>query len=355
MKQSILTLALLLGGAALAQTAPTPPTTTPPAPAAPAQTAPAQAAPAQTAPAQTAPATPATPAADPQTVVAQVGSERFTLAQYEQAFRIAVARVLNSQGVPFTPEMLAEFAEARPEFLTQYARDRAVYQLARRSTQVPAAQIDEQVAEAKKDFENEADFAEALAATGFASEADLRADIERQAVVQAYLDATKNRFKFGDALVASFYNLNKAAFNRPAEACVRHILVATQAEGQAVLREVQGGGDFAAIARAKSQDPGSAAQGGDLGCLSPGDTVEAFDRASFSGAVNQPQLVQTEYGWHVLVVTRRNAAGLAPLTEVAPVIREQLARDAAQKYLDSQLARLTITTNKDAVTVAAPR
>nr|WP_221269603.1 peptidylprolyl isomerase [Deinococcus budaensis] len=347
-----MTLALLLGGAALAQTAPTPPTATPPAPAAPAQTAPAPTTPTQTAPA---PATPAAPAADPQTVVAQVGGERFTLAQYEQAFRIAVARVLNSQGVPFTPEMLAEFAEARPEFLTQYARDRAVYQLARRTTQVPAAQIDEQVAQAKKDFENDADFAEALAATGFANEADLRADIERQAVVQAYLDATKNRFKFGDALVASFYNLNKASFNRPAEACVKHILVATQAEGQAVLREVQGGGDFAAIAKAKSQDPGSAAQGGDLGCLSPGDTVEAFDRASFNGAVNQPQLVQTEYGWHVLVVTRRTAAGLAPLTEVAPVIREQLARDAAQKYLDSQLARLTITTNPAAVTVTAPR
>jgi peptidyl-prolyl cis-trans isomerase C len=348
-KQSLLTLALLLGGAALAQTAPVTPAPTPPAPTTPAQPTPATPAPA----APAAPATAATP--DPQTVVAQVGGESFTLAQYEQAFRIAVARVLNAQGVSYTPDMLTEFADARADFLTQYARDRGVYQLARRNTTVTAAQIDEQVAKARQDFATDAEFAGALTATGFGSEADLRADIERQAVVQAYLDSTKKRFNFGDALVASFYNLNRASFNRPAEACVKHILVATQAEGQAVLTELQGGADFAAVAKARSQDPGSAAQGGDLGCLAPGDTVAAFDRAAFGGALNQPQLVQTEFGWHVLVVTKRNAAGLAPLAEVAPVIREQLARDAAQKYLDSQLARLNITTNKDVVAVPAAK
>ncbi|GAA5514412.1 foldase protein PrsA [Deinococcus carri] len=342
MKQSILTLALLLGGAALAQTTPTTPTTPPPT------------APAPTTPAPTAPATPAQ-AASPQTVVAQVGTESYTLADFDRAFRIAVARVLNSQGVPYTPEMLAEFAEARPDFLTQFARDRAVYQLARRNTQVAPAQIDAQVAAARKGFASDAEFAEALKATGFDNEAELRADLERQAVVQAYLDSIKGRFTFGDALVQSFYNLNRASFNRPAEACVKHILVKTQAEGQAVLGAVQGGADFAQLAKEKSQDPGSAGEGGDLGCISPGDTVEAFDRASFNAPLNQPQLVQTQYGWHVLVVTKRNAAGLAPLSEVAPLIREQLARDAAQKYLDAQIARLNIQTNKAAVTPPATK
>ncbi|EYB68520.1 PpiC-type peptidyl-prolyl cis-trans isomerase [Deinococcus phoenicis] len=334
MKQSILTLALLLGGAALAQTAPTTPVPATPTPATPA---------------------PAPAAADAQTVVAQVGSEKFTLADYDRAFRIAVARVLNSQGVPYTPEMLAEFAEARPDYLTQFARDRAVYQLARRNTQVTPAQIDAQVAAARKGFASDAEFAEALQGTGFANEAELRADLERQAVVQAYLDSIKARLTFGDAVVNSFYNLNRASFNRPAQACVKHILVKSQAEGQAVLQAVKGGADFAQLAREKSQDPGSAAQGGDLGCISPGDTVDAFDRAAFSGPVNQPQLVQTEYGWHVLDVTKRTPAGLAPLAEVAPLIREQLARDAAQKYLDTQIARLNIQTNKAAVTLPAAK
>lgn len=350
MKQSLLTLALLLGGAALAQTTPTP---TPPAQPAPAQAAPAQTTPAQTtpAPATAAPAT-ATPApANAQAVVVRVGTENFTLADYERAFRVAVARVLNSQGVPYTPDMLAEFAEARGDFLTQYARDRAVYQLARRTTQVPAAQIDAQLADARKDFASDAEFIQAIQATGYENQADLRADLERQAVVQAYLNTVKGRFTFGDALVQSFYNLNRASFTRPAQACVKHILVKTQAEGQTLLRDLQGG-DFAKLAQERSQDPGSSAEGGDLGCIAPGDTVGAFDKSAFSAPLNQPQLVQTEYGWHVLVVSRRNQAGVAPLTEAAPLIREQLARDAAQKYLDAQIARLNVTTNKDVV--AAP-
>ncbi|MDL2344749.1 peptidylprolyl isomerase [Deinococcus sp. MIMF12] len=349
MQKSFLTLALLLGGAALAQSTGTPatPATQTPAsqtqPAAPAQT---PAAPASTTPASTTPATtaPAQTPADPQTVVARVGTETVTLGEYERAFRLAVARVLNSQGIPYSEEALGQFAGARTEFLTQYARDRAVYQLARRGTAVTAAQVDAQLVETQKGFGSDADFGEALAANGFANAAELRADIERELVVDAYLEGIKSRLRFGDALVASFYQLNRSAFAQPAQACVRHILVATQAEGQTILRDLTAGGDFAAIAREKSQDPGSAAEGGDLGCISPGETVEPFDRTSFAAPLNQPQLVQSEYGWHVLVVTRRTQAGVAPLTEVAPVIREQLARDAAQKYLDSQLARVTIST-----------
>lgn len=229
-----------------------------------------------------------------------------------------------------------------------------MYQLARRDTKVTPAQIDEQFASARKGFSSDAEFAEALQATGYGNEADLRADLERQAVVSAYLEGIKNRLRFGDAVVNSFYNLNKQSFNRPAQACVRHILVKTQAEAQTVLKDLQAGGDFAKIAQEKSQDPGSAAEGGDLGCIAPGDTVEAFDKAAFGGPVNQPQIAQTEYGWHVLLVTKRNQAGLAPLAEVAPTIREQLARDAAQKYLDAQIARLNIQTTPSVVAAPAP-
>lgn len=329
MQKSFLTLALLLSGAALAQSTGTP--STPTAPASPTQAAPAPA------------------AANPQTVVARVGSEVITLSEYERAFRLAVARVLNAQGIPYSEDALTQFAGARGGFLTQYARDRAVYQLARRGTAVTAAQVDAQLAETRESFDTDAAYREALAANGFASEAELRADIERELVVDAYLEGIKGRLTFGDALVSSFYNLNRSAFTRPAQACVRHILVPSQAEGQAILRDLAAGGDFAAIARQKSQDPGSAAEGGDLGCIEPGETVEPFDRTSFAAPLNQPQLVQSEYGWHVLVVTRRTPAGVAPLSEVAPVIREQLARDAAQKYLDSQLARIPITTTPAAL------
>ncbi|MVN87177.1 peptidylprolyl isomerase [Deinococcus sp. HMF7620] len=335
MKQILLTLALL-SGAALAQTTPATP-----APAAPATTTPA------TTPA---PAT-TTPAADPATVVARVGSETITLGEFDRAFRLAAARVVNAQGIPFEDSYLTEFANARPEFLKQYVRDRAVYQLARTAgNKVEAARLDEQLQEARADFESEAEFTEALAATGYASADALRAELERQGVVGTYLEGIQKRFTFGDAVVGSYYSINRARFTREAEACVKHILVPTQAEAQTIVKDLAGGADFAKIASDKSQDPGSAAQGGDLGCFGQGEMVETFDKASFTGPVGQVQTVQSQFGWHVLTVTKRNAAGLVPLTEAAPLIREQLARDAAQKYLDTQVARLTTESFPDRVT-----
>ncbi|UBV43617.1 peptidylprolyl isomerase [Deinococcus taeanensis] len=323
MKRFLLT-ALLLSGVALAQTsAPATPTT--------------------------APATTAAPAQDSTAVVARVGQESFTVADFDRAFRLAVARVLNAQGIPFEVSYLTEFAEARGDFLKQYVRDRAVYQLARVNNKADASTLDKQMQEARADFETDAAFQDALIATGYGSADELRAELERQAIVGAYLQGIQKRFTFGDALVNGYYNLHKDAFRQDPEACVKHILVTTQAEAQAITKDLTGGADFAVLAKAKSQDPGSAAQGGDLGCFGPGEMVDTFDAASFKGAVNQVQTVQSQFGWHVLVVTKRTQAGLLPLAEAAPRIREQLAREASQKYLDTQVARISSESFPDRV------
>ncbi|WP_229777521.1 peptidylprolyl isomerase [Deinococcus seoulensis] len=333
MKQLLLTAALLSGAAFLTTAS--------------AQTAPA------TTPASAAATTPA-PAKDPATLVGRVGKEDLTLAEFDRAFRLAAARVVNSQGIPFEDAYLAEFAEARPDFLKQFVRDRAVYQLARARQQADPAELDRQIADARSGFETDEEFAEALNATGYTDTADLRRELERQLIVGAYLGGVQERFTFGDALVAGYYNLHRADFAREQEACVKHILVPTQAEAQAITKDLAGGADFAKLAAEKSQDPGSAAQGGDLGCFGPGQMVETFDTASFKGPVNAVQTVQSQFGWHVLVVTKRTEAGTVPLADAAPVIRDQLGKDAAQKYLDAQVARLSTESFPDVVTVAAP-
>ena len=322
MKQFLLT-ALLLSGAALAQTDTTAPATPTPAPISAPQESTA--------------------------VVARVGTQTYTLADYDRAFRLAVARVLNGQGVPFSDEYLTEFAEARPDFLKQFVRDRAVEQLARARVKVAAAVLDKQMEEARADFES---VAESLKATGYSSADDLRAELERRAVVNAYLETVQGRVTFGDALVSGFYNLHKAEFQQDPEACVKHILVPTQAEAQTIAKDLAGGADFATVAKAKSQDPGSAAQGGDLGCFGPGEMVESFDAASFKGPLNQVQTVQSQFGWHLVLVTKRTEAGLMPLSEAAPLIRAKLSSEAAQKYLDAQVAKLTSESFPDRVTVA---
>jgi peptidyl-prolyl cis-trans isomerase C len=83
---------------------------------------------------------------------------------------------------------------------------------------------------------------------------------------------------------------------------LRHILVKTEDEAKAIIVDIDKGGDFAAIAKEKSLDPGSGAKGGDLGFVPKGLTFPEFEKAAFAlevGAMTA-QPVETEVGWHVI-------------------------------------------------------
>jgi peptidyl-prolyl cis-trans isomerase SurA len=124
---------------------------------------------------------------------------------------------------------------------------------------------------------------------------------------------------------------------------VRHILLrvsdgmSEQAARQRLLdikQQVVNGGDFANFARTYSQD-GSASQGGDLGWISPGETVPEFERAMNNladGAVSDP--VRSEYGYHLIqVLARRDAEGSA--SQQLDIARQAIGqRKAEQAYSD---------------------
>jgi peptidyl-prolyl cis-trans isomerase SurA len=124
---------------------------------------------------------------------------------------------------------------------------------------------------------------------------------------------------------------------------VRHILLrvgegTSEQDARQKLLEIRqqlaAGGDFAKFARTYSQD-GSASQGGDLGWVSPGETVPEFERAMNSlqdGEVSEP--VRTEYGYHLIqVLGRRDAEG--SITQQMDTVRQALGqRKAEQAYAD---------------------
>jgi peptidyl-prolyl cis-trans isomerase SurA len=124
---------------------------------------------------------------------------------------------------------------------------------------------------------------------------------------------------------------------------VRHILLRVgdgMSEPQArqklleIKKEVQAGGDFAKFAHTYSQD-GSASQGGDLGWISPGETVPEFERAMNSlqdGQISDP--VRTEYGYHLIqVLGRREAEG--SISQQMDLARQAIGqRKAEQAYAD---------------------
>jgi len=86
----------------------------------------------------------------------------------------------------------------------------------------------------------------------------------------------------------------------------RHILLKTEAEAREVIAELQGGADFAEVAKAKSQGP-SAPTGGDLGFFTADKMVKPFSDAAFKMAEQEISAdpVQTRFGWHVIKVEER--------------------------------------------------
>ncbi len=90
-----------------------------------------------------------------------------------------------------------------------------------------------------------------------------------------------------------------------ARASARHILVATEGECLKLKSEIEGGKDFAAVAKQHSQCP-SGKRGGELGEFGPGQMVPEFDRVVFKsevGKVHGP--VKTQFGYHLVEVTKR--------------------------------------------------
>jgi|TARA_Y100000589_G_scaffold309267_1_gene326571 peptidyl-prolyl cis-trans isomerase C len=91
-----------------------------------------------------------------------------------------------------------------------------------------------------------------------------------------------------------------------ASASARHILVDSEEKCLELKAEIEGGADFADVAREHSSCP-SGRQGGELGTFGPGQMVKEFDEVVFSGELNTVLgPVQTQFGYHLLEVTERS-------------------------------------------------
>jgi peptidyl-prolyl cis-trans isomerase C len=191
-------------------------------------------------------------------------------------------------------------------------------------------QISEQAQAQGMDVGREEAFEQALQQAGLTEE-QLREQIREQLPVQEVQERVVGDVEASQEEVEQFYEENKEIqFTTPEQRCVRHILFNKDQKEKAeeVKSQLENGGDFAELAKEYSEDPGSAEQGGDLGCLGRGETVPNFDEAIFNaeeGEIVGP--VETEFGYHVIEVTEIRARSTQPLEEVEAQIREQLSTD----------------------------
>jgi peptidyl-prolyl cis-trans isomerase C len=144
--------------------------------------------------------------------------------------------------------------------------------------------------------------------------------------------------------VTDFYEKNPSEFQQGERLRASHILVRVQANADAaereaarakaagILAEVKAGKDFAALAKQHSDDPGSGANGGDLGFFERGQMVGPFEQAAFAMQPGQTsELVQSDFGFHIIRTVERQPARTVPLAEVRPRIEEFLVGQSREE------------------------
>jgi peptidyl-prolyl cis-trans isomerase C len=141
----------------------------------------------------------------------------------------------------------------------------------------------------------------------------------------------------------ALYDETLAAVEPEEEVRARHILVPEEEQAQAVVARLEAGEDFSAVAAEVSQDPGSRAQGGDLGFFAKERMVAPFAEAAFAlepGQTSAP--VQSQFGWHVIRVEERRERPIPGFEEMRPQIDSYLARRAQQETILSLRQEATI-------------
>ncbi|MBE3575438.1 MAG: peptidylprolyl isomerase [Firmicutes bacterium] len=241
--------------------------------------------------------------------------------------------VVTVNGDPITQEQFYQAMEERvgKPILDLLITEQLIRQeAAKEGVTVTPQQVDDQMAQIRSQFPSEAEYQAALAQNQLTPEL-LRYQVEMSLLVQGL---SRHGVTVTDQEVTDYFNANHAQFDQPAKVRVRHILVDTEQEAQDIEKALTGGADFAALAKEKSQDPGTKDQGGELGWITQDQVVQEFGDAAFKlkvGEISQP--VKTQFGYHILQVEERQEAVPAKLAEVADQIRQTLLQ---QKSKDPQ-------------------
>jgi parvulin-like peptidyl-prolyl isomerase len=173
------------------------------------------------------------------------------------------------------------------------------------------------------------------------SDVQVRNDIRAQLVSEKIFEQVTKDVKVSDEDVKAYYEKNKANYSQPESRDVRHILVKQKAKADDLYTQVKAkdGANFAALAKANSEDEGSKAEGGKL-TITKGQTVAPFDKKAFELKKNEiSEPVKTEFGFHIIqALTDVKKSSTTPLKEVKDSIRQQLVQqkknEAMTKWVD---------------------
>ncbi len=280
-------------------------------------------------------------AASPQGAIARVNGSAIDALELRRAKKV----LLRGQTVPAEQQ-----AALDKQAMEQLISAELLYQAAAKlELKDLDKQIDAKVAQGKARFKDEQEFKNAIKDLEM-DEKDLREYTRRDLLISHFVETTfVSKASVSDAEIRAFYDKNPDKFKRNETVKASHILIGTdsntsaddkkkaQEKAEKLRKELAGGADFAALAKGNSSCP-SSQKGGDLGYFGKGQMVPAFEKAAFAlkpGEISD--VVETQFGYHIIKLTERKPAETADYKDVKAKIEEYLkgqnVNEAIQKYI----------------------
>jgi parvulin-like peptidyl-prolyl isomerase len=275
----------------------------------------------------------------PSDAVAVVGNDTITKQQFNFLFDGA-RRTYKARKTAFPKAGTTAYKTLQDQAIAYLVQQSELEQKAKDlDVSVSDADVDKRLVSIKKQyFGGSQSKYEAQLKTQGLTEEQIKSDLRAQILSERIYKKVTSDVKVTDADIAAYYKAHKSDYSQAESRDVRHILVNNKKLADQIYAQLKSGGDFGALAKKYSKDPGSASNGGKL-TVSKGQTVPPFDKVAFAlktNALSKP--VHTQYGWHIIqALSAVKAATTTPLASVKASIKTQLGQtkktDAMNKWV----------------------
>jgi parvulin-like peptidyl-prolyl isomerase len=277
----------------------------------------------------------------PSGAVAIVGDHTITKADFDAV--IARAKLgFKQQKRDFPKPGTPQFQQIKSSAIQYLVQREELEQKAKdMDVKVGKKQIDDRIAQIKRQLGGQKPFQAQLKANGLTLEQAKKDIVEPQLLSEGIYKKVTDDVKVSDAEVLKYYRSHVKQYQQAESRDVRHILVPAKKRALAnrIYDQLKAGASFAKLAKKYSQDTASAAQGGRLSIVK-GQTAGPFDQTAFlldKGQISRP--IKTQYGWHIIqALSEVRPAKTTPFKDVKEAIRQQLLQqrknDAMTKWLN---------------------
>ncbi|HEB72992.1 MAG TPA: peptidylprolyl isomerase [Nitrospirae bacterium] len=233
------------------------------------------------------------------------------------------------------------------------SRETFLHEASKENIKADEAVVAEKLAQVKAGFPDQKIFQNALKEQGL-TEDFLKKEIVKAVIIQSLVEKNiLSAINITDEALRNYYDLNQLEFEKEEMIQAAHILARADAKSSPeekkkarerigeIKRKLNEGADFGKLASTESDDKAAAANKGDLGTFSKGQMVEEFSKAAFSlepGEISD--IVETQFGYHLIKVTKKVPAKVVPFEEAKDSIKAKLTQKITGEKIREYIKRL---------------